>query len=66
MNHFAFLLRGFCDHTWFHSLLRQTIRKAGIADEPARVLSYAKIGMKAKTFESRVFEMEYSSLKTEY
>jgi len=29
-------------------------------------LSYAKIGMKAKTFESRVFEMEYSSLKTEY
>ena len=26
-------------------------------------LSYAKIRMKVKTFESRVFEMEYSSLK---
>ncbi len=26
-------------------------------------MSYAKIGMKAKTDESRVFEMEYSSLK---
>jgi len=30
------------------------------------MLSYAKIRMKVKTFESRVFEMEYSSLKTEY
>ncbi len=29
-------------------------------------LSYAKIRMKTKTFESRVFEMECSSLKTEY
>jgi hypothetical protein len=34
--------------------------------KPGNMLSYAKIGMKAKTFESRVFEMEYSSLKTEY
>jgi len=37
-----------------------------ITDKSKLCLSYAKIGMKAKTFESRVFEMESSALKTEY
>jgi hypothetical protein len=35
----------------------------GAAKNAQMGLSYAKIRMKVKTFESRVFEMEYSSLK---